>query len=116
MYAHIGEQEDLCRQIQSLDPPIELLQRACAQQLVVAGSDATDKAGNSAWAEKLRGVMRELGKVHAEVGRLNQIHAAFLRHSGLTVTMFMNFLENYRLTYARPAETLRPAPRLAEKG
>jgi hypothetical protein len=116
MYARIGEQEDLCRRIQSLDPSIELLQRTCAQQMVLAESDATDKAGNFAWTEKLRGVTRELGKVQAEVGRLNQIHAAFLRHSGLTVTMFMNFLENYSLTYARPAETFRPAPRLAEKG
>jgi hypothetical protein len=116
MYGRIGEQEDLCRQIQSLDASIELLQGTCVKQLGLAGFDATRKAEDSAGAERLRGVMRELGEVQAEVGRLNQIHAAFLRHSHLTVTTFMNFLENYTLTYARPAETHRPAPRIAEKG
>jgi len=33
MYARIGEQEDLCRQIQALHPAIDSLQQTCAKQL-----------------------------------------------------------------------------------
>ena len=33
MYGRIAEQEDLCRQIQSLHPAIDSLQRTCARQL-----------------------------------------------------------------------------------
>ena len=57
-----------------------------------------------------------LGKAQAEVGRLNQIHAAYLRRSRRTVSVLMNFIGNYALTYARPGENLMPAPTTVEKG
>lgn len=116
MHGRITEQEDLCRQIQLLDPAIDSLQRTCAQQLGLARPDAAGSLEGNAWADRLRGVMHELGKAQAEVGRLNQIHAAYLRRSRRTVNMLMNLFGNYALTYAPPAGSRLPAPRIAERG
>jgi hypothetical protein len=116
MYGRIGKQEDLCRQMQSLDPSIESLRGTCARQLDLAQPDTTRQLGNADWAERLRGLMGKMAEAQGELARLNQIHAAFLRRSRLTVTMFMNFLENYTLTYTRPVEPTRPGPCIAEKG
>jgi hypothetical protein len=92
MYCRIAEQEQLCRQIQSLHPAIDLLQRTCAQQRDLRRLDAARQLEEAAWAERLRNVMQELGETQAEVRRLNQVHAAYLRRSRRTVDMMMNFL------------------------
>jgi hypothetical protein len=115
IYGCIGKQEDLCRRIQSLQPSIESLQRTCGEQLNLARLDVTRPPRETVWAKRLWGVQRELGDAQAELGRLNWIHAEFLRRSRLTVTMFANLLENCALTYTRPAVSTRPA-RLAERG
>jgi hypothetical protein len=116
MYGRIGEQEELCRQIQSLHPAINSLQRTCARHLDIAWLDAARQPEGAAWAERLRGVMRELGEAQAEVGRLNQIHAAFLRRSRRTITMLMNFLGNYAVTYGPPADSTVLPPHAGERG
>jgi hypothetical protein len=110
MYGCIAEQEDLCRQIQSLHPAIDSLQRTCAKQLDLDRLDAARSPEDVAWAERLRAVMRELGKEQAEVNRLNQIHAAYLRRSRRTVNVLMNFLGSYTLTYAPPAISTQSPP------
>ena len=71
---------------------------------------------DAAWAERLRTVMLELGEAQEQVGRLNQIHAAYLRRSRKTVQVLMNFFGNYTLTYARPVGPMLAAPRTMEKG
>ena len=116
MYSRISEQEDLCRQIQRLHPAIHALQQTCATHLGLESHDAAGKLENAESAERLSRVMQDLGKAQAEVGRLNQIHAAYLRRSRKTINVFMNFIGNYAMTYSRPAENIRPAPTTVEKG
>jgi hypothetical protein len=116
MHARIAEQEVLCRQIQSLHPAIEVLQRTCALHLDVMQLDDSRNAEDASSAQRLRGVMRDLANAQAEVSRLNRIHAAYLRRSGRTVQMLMNLLANYAFTYARPAGAMLPAPRIVGRG
>jgi hypothetical protein len=116
MYRRISEQEELCRQIQRLQPAIQALQQTCAAHLGLENRGAAGHSENSEWAERLRLVMQELGKAQAEVGRLNQIHAAYLRRSRKTISVLMNFIGNYAMTYSRPAENILPEPTTVEKG
>ena len=116
MYCRIAEQEQLCRQIQSLHPAIDTLQRTCAQQLDLHRLDAASRPEEVAWAERLRSVMRELGVTQAEVRRLNQIHAAYLRRSMRTIHVMMNFVGNFAFTYARPAGAIETSPQNAGRG
>jgi hypothetical protein len=111
MYRQIAKQEDLCRQIQSLRPEADSIGRTSVLQLDPALSGAAINSDEIAGVERLRAVMRELGKTQAEVGSLNQIHAAFLRRSCKTTQMLINLLGNYAFTYAPATQ----APRVAEK-
>jgi hypothetical protein len=104
IYRRISEQEELCRQIQRLHPAIQALQQTCAGQLDLDKSGAAGHPGNAEWAGRLARVMEEIGKAQAEVGRLNQIHAAYLRRSRRTINVLMNFVGSYAMNYARPAE------------
>jgi hypothetical protein len=115
MHRRIAEQEELCRQIQSLDPAIDVLQQTCANQLGLGRKKIAGPQEAAARAERLRGVMGELREAQAEVGRLNRIHAAYLRRSGRTIEVLLNFVGNYSLTYGRPAESRRLAPQFTEK-
>jgi hypothetical protein len=116
IYRRISEQEELCRQIQRLHPAIHALQQACALHLGLGSHGAAGELENSEWADRLSRVLQELGKAQAEVGRLNQIHAAYLRRSRRTVSVLMNFVGRYAMTYSRPAENILPAPTTVEKG
>lgn len=109
MYRRISEQEELCRQIQRLHPAIHALQQTCAMQLGLESRDGAGNPENAEWGERLSRVMQELAKAQAEVGRLNQIHAAYLRRSRRTINVLMNFIGSYAMTYARPAEPILPA-------
>ena len=116
MYRHISEQEELCRQIQRLYPAIHALQQTCAAQLGLAGTGTGVKPENAEWAGRLFQVMRELGKAQAEVGRLNQIHAAYLRRSRRTVNVLMNYVGRYAMMYTRPGEPASVPSAALEKG
>jgi hypothetical protein len=116
MYRRISEQEELCRQIQRLQPAIHALQQTCATHLGLESRGAAGNAENAERAERLGRVMRDLGKAQAEVGRLSQIHAAYLRRSRKTISVLMNYIGNYAMTYSCPADNLRPAPTTVEKG
>jgi hypothetical protein len=116
MYRRISEQEELCRQIQRLHPAIHALQQTCAIQIGMENRRAPGNSENAEWAERLTGVMQEIGKAQAEVGRLNQIHAAYLRRSRRTIHVLMNFIGSYAMTYARPAENILPESATVEKG
>src|SRR5258708_36858351 len=85
MYARIAEQEDLCRQIQALHPAIDRLQRTCVKHLGLEQPDQGNALENAAWAGRLRRVMQGLGEAQTEIGRLNQIHACYLRRSRQTI-------------------------------
>jgi hypothetical protein len=115
MYRRISEQEELCRQIQRLHPAIQSLQQTCAAHLSLENHDAAGQAENAAWTERLTGVMQKLGTTELEVGRLNQIHAAYLRRSRRTVNVLMNFIGGYAMTYARPASTESSASTVTQK-
>jgi hypothetical protein len=115
MYRRISEQEELCRQIQRLHPAIHALQKTCAIQLGLESRDGAGKPENTEWGERLSRVMQELGRAQAEVGRLNQIHAAYLRRSRRTINVLMNFIGSYAMTYARPAEANLTASTAVEK-
>ncbi len=116
MYRRISEQEELCRQIQRLHPAIHALQQTCAAHLGLENHGAIGNLENSEGAERLGRVMHEIGKAQAEVGRLNQIHAAYLRRSRRTISVLMNYIGNYAMTYASPGQNIRPAPTMMEKG
>jgi hypothetical protein len=116
MYRRISEQEELCRQIQRLHPAIHALQQTCAIQIGMENRRAPGNSENAEWAERLTGVMQEIEKAQAEVWRLNQIHAAYLRRSRRTIHVLMNFIGSYAMTYARPAENVLPEPATVEKG
>ncbi|MBZ5642908.1 MAG: hypothetical protein LAO19_09135 [Acidobacteriia bacterium] len=100
MYARIAEQEELCRRIQGLDPAISTLQQTCMKQLGLERPEEAGGAENAAWAGRLRQVMKELGEAQTEIGRLNQIHAAYLRRSRRTIHVLMNSLGLNAVTYA----------------
>jgi hypothetical protein len=116
MYRRIAEQEELCRQIQRLQPAILALQQTCALRIGVENHGPASNPENAGWTSRLTSVMQEIGKAQAEVGRLNQIHAAYLRRSRRTINILMNFVGSYAITYARPAENILPAPATVEKG
>jgi hypothetical protein len=115
IYRRISEQEELCRQIQRLHPAIHALQQTCAMQLGLGSRYGAGRPENAEWAERLSRVMQEIGKAQAEVGRLNQIHAAYLRRSRRTINVLMNFIGRYAMTYARPAEPIPPVATAVEK-
>jgi hypothetical protein len=115
MYRRISEQEELCRQIQRLHPGIHALQQTCAMQLGLRNRDGAGRPEDAEWAERLSRVVLEIGKAQSEVGRLNQIHAAYLRRSRRTINVLMNFIGSYAMTYARPAELIPPVTTAAEK-
>lgn len=116
MYRRISEQEELCRQIQRLQPGIQALQKTCAIQIDLDSCNAGGNPGNAQWAERLTRVMQDLGTAQAEVGRLNQIHAEYLRRSRKTINVLMNFIGSYAMTYARPSETSESVSTVMEKG
>ncbi len=98
VYAQIAAQEELCGKIQSIDSALMSLRNTGAGQL------DTDSAG------QFRAVLRDLSEAQAEVAKLNQVHAAYLRRCGRTITLFSNFFRSHSLTYAPP---LRPGPTAA---
>ena len=100
MYARIAEQEELCRRIQGLDPAISLLQQTCMRHLGLESPEESNSPENAAWAGRLRQVMKELSEAQTEIGRLNQIHAAYLRRSRRTIHVLMNSLGLNAVTYA----------------
>jgi hypothetical protein len=116
MYSRIAEQEELCRQIQRLHPGILALQKTCAAQLGLLDPSAARKPEAAEWAVRLSDVMRELGKAQAEVGRLNQIHAAYLRRSRKTMDALMNYIGRYAMMYTRPGEPGAGASSALQKG
>jgi len=116
MYRRISEQEELCRQIQRLHPAIQALQQTCATHLGLESRGAAGDAENAERAERLGRVMQDLGKAQEEVGRLNQVHAAYLHRSRKTIDIFMNYIGNYAMTYSRPGDNIQPAPTTVEKG
>jgi hypothetical protein len=116
MYRRISEQEELCRQIQRLQPGIVMLQRACAAHLGLAGGRAGADPQDAALAQRLARVMQGLAAAQGEVWRLNQIHAAYLRRSRRTVGILLNLFASYAMTYSRPATPDSAEPVVAAKG
>jgi hypothetical protein len=116
MYARIAEQEDLCRGIQALQPAIDSLQQTCVKQLGLGQPDHGSTPENAAWAGRLRGVMQQLGEAQSEIGRLNQIHAAYLRRSRRTIHVLMNSLGMCAVTYTPGMEPAGVPVQTAGKG
>jgi hypothetical protein len=116
IYSRIAIQEGLCRQIQALDPAIQLLQKVCTRYLGQEPADGVSAQENAAWADRLRAVMRELGEAQAEIGRLNQTHAAYLRRSRRTIHVLMNSLGMRAVTYAPDMKPAGVAVQMKEKG
>jgi len=116
MYRRISEQEELCRQIQRLHPAICALQQMCSKQLGFDKENGTGKPAKSEWTERLSRVTEDLAKAQAEVRRLNQIHAAYLRRSRKTIQVLRNFVANYAITYAPPPGPALPSVRMTERG
>jgi hypothetical protein len=116
MYRRISEQEELCRQIQRLQPAILAVQQKCAAELGLGGTGAAGSLQeNRESTERVARILMEIGKARTELGRLNQIHAAYLRRSRRTANVLLNFIGTYAMTYARPVESAPPAAAALEK-
>jgi hypothetical protein len=115
MYRRISEQEELCRQIQRLQPAIRAVQQKCAAGLGLGGAAAALQSENRESTERVARILMEIGKARTELGRLNQIHAAYLRRSRRTANVLLNFIGSYAMTYARPVESASPAEAALEK-
>ena len=115
MYRRISEQEELCRQIQRLQPAILAIQQKCATGLGLGGAAAALQSENRESTERVARILMEIGKARTELGRLNQIHAAYLRRSRRTANVLLNFIGTYAMTYARPMDSAPPAEAALEK-
>jgi hypothetical protein len=115
IYRRISEQEELCRQIQRLQPRIRALEQKCAAELRIGGRDGGFGSEERARAERLGRILLEIAKAQAEVGRLNQVHAAYLRRSRRTVSVLLNFIGTHAITYARPVQPAPPATHAMER-
>ena len=104
IYHRIAEQEELCRQIQRLQPAIRGLQQKCAVELKLEVAAVALKAEAREGAGRVARVLLEIQNAQAELRRLSQIHAAYLRRSRRTVHVLLNFIGSYALTYTRPAQ------------
>ena len=115
MYRRIAQQEELCREIQRLQPGIHALQVACGNRLGISAREPAALAGDAHTKDRLHRILRNLGEAQAEVGRLNQIHAAYLRRSRRTILVLRNFIGSYAMTYSRPVEAAGTEPAIAEE-
>lgn len=115
IYRRISEQEELCRQIQRLQPAIRALARKCASELGLGRSDGELGTEERARAERFARTLLEIRKAETEVGRLNQIHAAYLRRSRRTLNVLLNLIGSYAITYARPVQAVPRAPTAMER-
>ena len=115
MYRRISEEEELCRQIQRLQPAILAVQQKCAAELGLGGAAAALQSENRESTGRVARILMEIGKARTELGRLNQIHAAYLRRSRRTANVLLNFIGTYAMTYARPMESTPPAAAALEK-
>lgn len=95
MYSRMAGQEELCRQIGAIDARIAALRKS--------GVRASAETG-----ERLHRTLGEMNDAQAEVRRLNQTHAAYLRRCGRTLDLFSKFFGSRALTYA-PALRRPPA-------
>ena len=115
IYRRIFEQEELCGQIQRLQPGIHSLQQKCATQLGLKTIGGTDLSPNREQGERVARILSEIESARTEVGRLNQIHAAYLRRSRRTANVLMQLVSSLALTYARPPESVSALPATLEK-
>ena len=91
IHQKVGEQERLCREIQSLDRSLDDLQRKCGAGL-----------GADAWPAPLGELLGRVADAQAEVRALNRRHAALLRRSRRTLEAMMNFVRSASPTYSDP--------------
>jgi hypothetical protein len=115
IYRRIYEQEELCRQIERLQAAILSLQQKCVSQFGLGSQEAASNPERLEYAKRVAGTLHEIERAREEVGRLNRIHAAYLRRSRKTADVLLNFVGKYAMTYARPGQPAAGMP-AAEKG
>lgn len=84
----VGEQENLCLEIQSLDRGLDDLQKRCSTGLAPGSEPAA--------------VLARMADAQAEVRALNRKHAALVRRSRRTLDAMLNFLHSASDTYTDP--------------
>jgi hypothetical protein len=99
IYKRVAEQEELCRRIEALCPSGMALSQ---------GEESTDDR------KKLPLLIRELSDAQAEVHRLNQVQAAYLRRSRKTVDILIRALESTSGIYGPPPEGKPPVAERSE--
>jgi FlgN protein len=87
IHHRVAQQEQVCRQIRSVDRDIELLQQRWSagerEQSLPAAKD----------------LLTRISSAQSEVRRLNTAHSALLRRSRRTLRAMMNFVNFYGGTY-----------------
>ena len=108
VHKRISDQEQFCKQIQSLDAEITRAQVRCAE-----ASRAKPRANAIFWpgspnedaatSERIRTTMERVAAAQSELRRLNDAHQAMLRRSRRTVNALLNLFQSYAPTYSEPA-------------
>jgi hypothetical protein len=108
VHKRISEQEQFCRQIQSLDTEITRAQvhcaeasraKPCANAIFWPGSPDEE----AATSDRIRAAMERVAAAQSELKRLNNAHQAMLRRSRRTVNALLNLFQSYAPTYSEPA-------------
>jgi flagellar biosynthesis/type III secretory pathway chaperone len=102
----IGEQEQLCTQIQALDHEITQAQMRIAR-LTVSPSPPDlcwpDAVGCEAvTGSQIDSALRRIAQAQTELKRLNDAHQSLLRRSRQSIHVLLNLFESYAPTYGTP--------------
>ena len=87
MQFRVARQEQICREIRSLDASIDAVQKRWSREERHSSFPAAQE------------VLSRISSAQAEVRRLNAAHAALLRRSRRTLQAMKNFLNCYSATY-----------------
>jgi FlgN protein len=104
--SRIGEQEQLCVGIRTLDEQIEGLQYRCAAHLRLRGTGVDEDRPT-----QLEDTLHRLGKAQARVKELNDAHQVLLQRSRRTIAALLNSLRTFEGNY-QPTSMLQAKRRL----
>jgi len=108
MERRIAEQEQVCKQIRSLDADITSAQVRCAESAGLrpctdAISWPPTRGGDAAQQdEQIRIMLGRIAAAQTQLKRINGAHQAMLRRSKRTVQILLNLFNSFAPTYAAP--------------
>jgi hypothetical protein len=101
--SRIAQQDRLCSEIRSLDVQLDRVQSQCTTHLAapLSSGRAPHLAPDPDSIRRCE-ILDRLGRVQANVKKLNDEHQALLRRSRRTVSALLNSYHSFALTYSKP--------------